>query len=69
MTAWLPNSKHNWDIKLMCLNFAEHPVYVGTEHISVKERRDVHITSRQIVLYGFPVTSQYHVGSELEPID
>ena len=50
-------------------NFAALRVYVGTEHISVKESGDVHLTSRQIVLYGFPVTSQYHVGSELEPVD
>jgi hypothetical protein len=53
----------------MCLNFAELHVYAGKEHISVKELRDVHLTSRQIVLYGFPVTSQYHVSSELEPVD
>jgi hypothetical protein len=53
----------------MCLNFAVLPVYVGKDHISVKELRDVYLTSRQIVLYGFPVTSQYHVGLELEPVD
>ena len=42
----------------MCLNFAELPVYAGKEQISVKELRNVHLKSRQIVLYGFPVTLQ-----------